>query len=319
MSSISARVLELLALLQNRRHWSGDELARRLEVSPRTLRRDVRSLQDLGYPITTTRGTGGGYHLAPGGTLPPLVLSEEQAAAVVLALTDAATGANPADPAAAVTALATIVQVLPTAIRRRIDSLQHLSTLPGPYGHAVAVDTQVLTTLSLAARDHEAVALEYTDAAGRVTQRTVQPHHIVSLHQRLYLVAFDLTPADWRTFRIDRVANPQRTGQRFAPRALPVADAAEYVRQGIESARHVYEVTATARCSAAAAQERLGQWGDASPLDQQSCTVRIQVRDLDWAAFALASLAVPFTIHSPQEAIDHAVTWGDRLSRAAPL
>ena len=319
MSSISARVLELLALLQNRRHWSGDELARRLEVSPRTLRRDVRSLQDLGYPITTSRGTGGGYHLSPGGTLPPLVLSEEQAAAVVLALKDAATGANPTDPAAAVTALAAIVQVLPTAIRRRIDSLQHVSTLPGPYGHAVAVDTQVLTTLSLAARDHEAVAFEYTDAAGRVTRRTVQPHHIVSLHQRLYLVAFDPAPADWRTFRIDRVANPQRTGQRFAPRALPVADAAEYVRQRIESAPHVYEVTATARCSAAAAQERLGQWGDASPLDPQNCTVRIRVRDLDWAAFALASLAVPFTIHSPQEAIDHAVTWGDRLSRAAPL
>ncbi|WP_344351100.1 helix-turn-helix transcriptional regulator, partial [Catellatospora coxensis] len=131
MSTISVRVLELLALLQNRRHWGGEELARRLEVSPRTLRRDVRSLQDLGYPITTVRGTGGGYQLAPGGSLPPLVLGEDEAATVVLALKDAATGAYPADPSAAVTALAKIVQVLPAKIRRRIDSLQHLATLPG--------------------------------------------------------------------------------------------------------------------------------------------------------------------------------------------
>lgn len=317
MSTISARVLELLALLQNRRHWGGEELARRLEVSPRTLRRDVRSLQDLGYPITTARGTGGGYQLAPGGSLPPLVLGEDEAAAVVLALKDAATGAHPADPSAAVTALAKIVQVLPAKIRRRVDSLRHLATLPGPFGRTAAVDTGVLTTLSLAARDHEAITLDYTDARGNRTHRTVQPHAIVSLHQRLYLVAFDLLASDWRTLRIDRAADPERTGTTFAARPLPAADAAEYVRQGIETARTVYEVTASAGCSADTAQERLGEWGAAIPIDAQNCTVRIPVSNLDWANFALAPLDVPFTIHSPDEAIEHAAAWGARLTRAA--
>ncbi|GAA1617298.1 MULTISPECIES: YafY family protein [Brevibacterium] len=317
MSTISVRVLELLALLQNRRHWGGEELARRLEVSPRTLRRDVRSLQDLGYPITTVRGTGGGYQLAPGGSLPPLVLGEDEAATVVLALKDAATGAYPADPSAAVTALAKIVQVLPAKIRRRIDSLQHLATLPGPFGHAAAVDTGVLTALALAARDHEVVALDYTDVSGNRTHRTVQPHVVVSLHQRLYLVAFDLMASDWRTLRIDRAADPERTGQTFAPRKLPTADAAEYVRQGIESARTVYEVTASAECSADAARERLGEWGAADPIDAENCIVRISVSNLDWANFALAALDVPFIVHSPEEAIDHAAAWGARLTRAA--
>jgi len=244
------------------------------------------------------------------------VLSEDEAAAVVLALKDAATSAHPADSAAAVGALAKIVQVLPAKIRLRVDSLQHLATLPGPFGATVAVDTSVLTTLSLAARDHEAVAMDYSDTSGRRTHRTVQPHHIVSLQQRLYLVAYDLTRSDWRTFRVDRAENLERTGKSFAPRALPVEDAAEYVRQSIENAQAVYEVTATARCTAEKAQEGLGEWGSAMPIDGQSCTVRIPVSDLDWATFALAALDAPFTIHSPQAAIDHAASWGARLTQA---
>lgn len=222
MSAISARVLELLTLLQSRRHWSGQELARRLEVSPRTLRRDVESLQDLGYPITTTRGTGGGYQLAPGGSLPPLVLNEDEAAAVVIALKEAATGTHPTEATAAVSALAKIVQVLPAKIRRRVDSLQRMATLPGPYGTPAAVDTTVLTTFALAARDHETVIFDYTDSKGASTSRRVQPHHVVSLNQRLYLIAHALDRADWRIFRIDRASNAQRTRQIFTPRPLPV-------------------------------------------------------------------------------------------------
>lgn len=317
MSAISARVLELLTLLQSRRHWSGQELARRLEVSPRTLRRDVESLQDLGYPITTTRGTGGGYQLAPGGSLPPLVLNEDEAAAVVIALKEAATGTHPTEATAAVSALAKIVQVLPAKIRRRVDSLQRMATLPGPYGTPATVDTTVLTTFALAARDHETVIFDYTDSKGASTSRRVQPHHVVSLDQRLYLIAHDLDRADWRIFRIDRASNAQRTRQIFTPRPLPVEDPAEYVRSRLYGAWTVYEVTATVEAPAEDVQEKLGGWGEATPVNEKSCAVRIPTSDLDWATFALAGLHVPFTIHGPEEAITHAAGWGSRLTAAA--
>lgn len=317
MSAISARVLELLTLLQSRRHWSGQELARRLEVSPRTLRRDVESLQDLGYPITTTRGTGGGYQLAPGGSLPPLVLNEDEAAAVVIALKEAATGTHPTEATAAVSALAKIVQVLPAKIRRRVDSLQRMATLPGPYGTPAAVDTTVLTTFTLAARDNETVIFDYTDSKGASTSRRVQPHHVVSLDQRLYLIAHDLDRADWRIFRIDRASNAQRARQIFTPRPLPVEDPAEYVRSRLYETWTVYEVTATVEAPAEDVQEKLGGWGEATPVNENSCAVRIPTSDLDWATFALAGLHAPFTIHGPEEAITHAAGWGSRLTAAA--
>lgn len=319
MSAISARVLELLTLLQSRRHWSGQELARRLEVSPRTLRRDVESLQDLGYPITTTRGTGGGYQLAPGGSLPPLVLNEDEAAAVVIALKDAATGSHPTEASAAVTALAKIVQVLPAKIRRRIDSLQRVATLPGPYGSPATVDTNVLTAFALAARDRETLTFDYTAAKGASTSRRVQPHHVVSLDQRLYLIAHDIDRADWRTFRIDRASNPQRTRQTFTPKPLPAEDPAEYVRSRLYEAWTIYEVTATVQAPAADVQEKLGGWGEATHISEESCAVRIPTSDLDWAIFALAALHAPFTIHEPAEAITHAAEWGSRLTAAGNL
>lgn len=314
MSTTSARVLELLTLLQNRRHWSGEELARRLEVSPRTLRRDVESLQNLGYPITTTRGIGGGYHLAPGGSLPPLVLSEDEAAAVVIALKEAATGSYATDSAAAVSALAKIVQVLPGAIRTRIDSLQRLVAVPGPFGTPAHVDTTVLTAFALAARDHEELTFDYTDAAGAQTHRQAEPHHVVSLNQRLYLVAYDLTRADWRSFRVDRASNPERSKRTFAPRALPMPDPVEFVRANIATARKVHTVTATVHLPASTAQKGLGEWGTATPIDAQTCTVRIPAGDLDWPIFALIALHAPFTIHSPEEALDHVAAWRDRLT-----
>lgn len=317
MSTISARVLELLALLQSRRHWSGEELARRLEVSPRTLRRDVKSLQDLGYPITTTRGTGGGYQLSPGASLPPLVLNEDEAAAVAIALKDAATGSHPTEATAAVSALAKIVQVLPSKIRRRIDSLQRVATLPGPYGSPAGVDTTVLTTFALAARDHETLSFDYTDSKGASTSRRVQPHHVVSLDQRLYLIAHDLDRADWRIFRIDRAGNPQRTRQAFTPKPLPVDGPAEYVRAKLCEAWTVHEVTATVEATMEDVLEKIGGWGEVTPITENSCAVRIPTGDLAWATFALAALHAPFTIHGPEEALTHAAEWGSRLTAAA--
>lgn len=245
------------------------------------------------------------------------MLNEDEAAAVVVALKEAATGSHPIESAAAVTALAKIVQVLPSKIRRRVDSLQRLATLPGPYGAPVTVDAAVLTTFALATRDHETLTFDYTDARGTETCRHVQPHHVVSLDQRLYLVAYDLVRGDWRSFRIDRAAKPERTGQTFSPRALPLADPAEYVRTHIKTAGKVYDVTATVEAPADEVQRSLGEWGTATPVDENSCAVHIPASDLDWAAFALAVLHAPFTVHGPEEAVAHIAAWGSRLTEAA--
>lgn len=214
--STSTRALELLGLLQSRRHWPGNELARRLQVSPRTLRRDVDNFQDLGYPISTTWGPGGGYQLSAGGSLPPLVLSEEEAAAIVLGLKEVASGIHPTSADAAVSAMAKIVQVLPARIRRRIDSLRSLASVPVTPQSAVITDVAALTTVALACRDHETLKFTYRAPRGQVTERMVQPQRTVSVDYRLYLIGWDLDRSDWRTFRIDRIEDPARNGKQFA-------------------------------------------------------------------------------------------------------
>lgn len=175
----------------------------------------------------------------------------------------------------------------------------------------------MLTAFALAARDRETLTFDYTDAKGASTSRRVHPHHVVSLDQRLYLIAHDLGRADWRVFRIDSASNPQRTRQTFTPKPLPVEDPAEYVRSRLYEAWTIWEVTATVQASAEDVQEKLGGWGEATPTNRNSCEVRIPTSDLDWATFALAALQAPFAIHGPEQAITHAEEWGRRLAAAA--
>lgn len=313
----STRVLELLGLLQTRRHWPGEELARRLDVSQRTLRRDVDGLQELGYPIVTTRGIGGGYQLGSGASLPPLVLSEDEAAATVLGLKEIATGIYPAPAEAAVSAMAKIVQVLPRRIRDRVASLRSVTTSPGgdPQSAPIA-DVTALTTVALACRDAETVAFTYRARDGAVTERTVQPHRIVSVDNRLYLLAWDLGRAAWRTFRIDRITEPRRTGQGFAHRRLPAGDPGEYVRAQIGSMPARYRVHATVDAPAERVGPEIAHYGVVEPLDDTSCEVYIAAESLDWAAFCLGALEAPLVIHGPPEAIAHIRSWGTRFAEA---
>lgn len=313
----SARVLELLGLLQTRRHWPGEELARRLGVSQRTLRRDVDGLQALGYPIVTSRGVGGGYQLGAGVSLPPLVLSEDEAAATVLGLKEIATGIYPASAEAAVSAMAKIVQVLPRRIRDRVGSLRSVTTSPGgdPL-MAPITDITALTTVALASRDAETVAFTYQGRDGAVTERTVQPHRIVSVDNRLYLLAWDLGRTAWRTFRIDRITDPRRTGQRFAHRRLPTDDPAEYVRAQLGSMPARYRVHATVEAPAEQIGPEIAHYGVVEALDETSCEVYIAAESLDWAAFCLGAIEAPFVIHGPPEAIAHIRSWGKRFADA---
>ncbi|MFI6818930.1 helix-turn-helix transcriptional regulator [Nonomuraea sp. NPDC050328] len=312
--STGTRALELLGLLQNRRHWPSHELARRLGVSQRTLRRDIDSLQELGYPITATRGTGGGYQLSPGASLPPLVLSEDEAAAIVMGLQEITSGPSPTSAEAALSAMAKIVQVLPVRIRRRIDSLRAVAVpARDPEARAGLTDIASLTTLALACRDADAVQFGYRTRAGETADRTVHPHHIVRVENRLYLIAWDLDRADWRTFRVDRLGEVSRTGTTFARRPLPADDPVEYVRGRIRAMPVRYSVRATVWAPVERVRAELAHYGTAEPIDDTSCRVEIATDTLDWATFCLGAIEAPVVIHGPPEAIAYMRAWGRRL------
>jgi predicted DNA-binding transcriptional regulator YafY len=241
MQKTSARLLSLLSLLQARRDWPGALLADRLEVSPRTVRRDVDRLRELGYPIVAFKGPDGGYRLDAGTELPPLLFDDEQAVALAIALQIAtATGAGIEEGAAR--ALTTVRQVMPARLRHRIDTLQVTAVERPAIRPNPRVDSGVIMTLSAAVHAREVLRFDHTpvsppeagaDAGDRdrtgPSSRRVQPHHLVTWGGRWYLVAWDLDREDWRTFRADRITPRTPTGPRFTPRELPGGDVAAFV------------------------------------------------------------------------------------------
>src|SRR5712691_12421317 len=233
MANTSSRTLRLLSLLQTHRFWPGDELADRLQISPRTLRRDIDRLRELGYPVDAQRGVDGGYQLAAGAVLPPLVLDDEEAVALAIGLRTAAQGAVVGIEEASVRALAKVVQVMPPRLRRRVDALRS-ATEQAVWAAGPTIDAGLLTAVAQACRDEERLRFSYTVQSGEQTARHVEPHRLVSLGRRWYLVAFDLTRQDWRSFRVDRLDSPRSTSMRFSPRELPASDAVAFVRRGIE-------------------------------------------------------------------------------------
>ena len=272
MANTSTRTLRLLSLLQARRYWPGAELAERLQVSARTLRRDIDRLRELGYPIQAQRGVEGGYQLAAGAALPPLVVDDEEAVALALGLQAAAQSAVEGIAESSVRALAKVVQVMPARLRRqgrgaeRDDGARELGeTRPGP-----ASIPGILTTIALACRDSERLRFSYTAADGQHTDRHVEPHRLVLLGRRWYLVGYDLTRQDWRSFRLDRLTAPRGTGSRFRPRELPAADAAAFVRSGIDSVLPCYDVEVLIEAPAAAVRERIGRWATVEDVDAQA-------------------------------------------------
>ncbi|MFF4392700.1 helix-turn-helix transcriptional regulator [Streptomyces sp. NPDC001552] len=237
MPKTSARLLSLLSLLQARRDWPSVLLAERLDVSPRTVRRDVDRLRELGYPIVAFKGPDGGYRLDAGTELPPLLFDDEQAVALAIALQIATTtGAGIEE--AAMRALTTVRQVMPARLRRRIDALQVTAVArPAPQPDP-QVESGALMTLSAAVHAREVLRFDYAPASPRgddgydpaaTPPRRVQPHHLVTWGGRWYLLAWDLDREDWRTFRADRITPRIPTGPRFTPRELPGGDVASFV------------------------------------------------------------------------------------------
>jgi predicted DNA-binding transcriptional regulator YafY len=320
MANTSSRTLRLLSLLQAHRYWPGEELARRLEVSERTLRRDVDRLRDLGYPVEAHRGVDGGYQLGAGAALPPLLLDGDEAVALAVGLLTSAHSAVSGVEESSVRALTKVVQVMPPALRRRVNALQAVTIPavwgPGSAGQTSSVDPAVLTAAAQACRDEERLRFSYTAQRGEQSHRNVEPLRLVSLGRRWYLVAFDLTREAWRTFRLDRIRDPLNTGHTFRPRALPAPDAATFVRSSMESLATTYAVEAIVHAPEARVRSVVGHWATLEPLDEQRTRLRMTVDSLDWPALALGAIRADFEILSPPELTAHLAEWSTRFSRA---
>lgn len=316
MASTGSRTLQLLSLLQTHRYWPGQELADRLSVSTRTLRRDVERLRELGYPVDAARGVAGGYQLAAGASLPPLVVDDDEAVAIAIGLRTAAQSGVSGVEEASIRALAKVVQVMPPRLRHRVDALR-VATLTSALRPGPVVDAVTLTTVAQACRDEERLSFDYVARDGASSHRTIEPHRLVSVGRRWYLVAYDLTRHDWRSFRLDRISGPTSTGARFRPRDLPADDAAEYVRTSLKGASEPFIVNATVAAPLDRVEEAIGRWAVASPDGDGRVRVQLTVESIEWALFGLAAIGAPFRIESPEEAVRMAAEWAGRFTSAA--
>jgi predicted DNA-binding transcriptional regulator YafY len=317
MSSTSSRTLQLLSLLQTHRYWPGKELARRLEVSVRTLRRDVDRLRELGYPVEGQRGVDGGYQLIAGAALPPLVLDDEEAVALSVGMQAAIQGGTVTGIAeSSARALTKLVQVMPSRLRRQVDALAAM-TVPAVWGNTgPSVDSVALTAVARACRDSERLEFAYTARTGDQSVRRVEPHRLVLLGHHWYLVAYDLDRYDWRSFRLDRLAEPRCTGVTFVARVLPAGDAAEFVRAGIDNLPTPQPIEAHVYAPAEVVRSRVGPWAAIEEIDDATCSLRMTSDSLDWPALALGSTGADFDVVAPPELVEHLRGWARRFTRA---
>jgi predicted DNA-binding transcriptional regulator YafY len=312
----SARLLRLLSLLQGRPSWSGADLAERLEVTERTLRRDVDRLRSLGYPVHSTSGTAGGYKLGAGAKLPPLLLDDDEAVAVALGLQMAAGGSLAGIGEASTRALGKLEQVLPARLRRRLVMLRSSIVRLADAGPTVKM--QDVSLLASACSERRELRFRYLDHGGASSSRTVQPHRIVHTGRRWYLVAWDPDRGDWRTFRIDRVDGCEPTGAHFTPRSAPDDDVGAYVTRGVASAAQKVRARVTLHAPFETMRARLpATSGQLEAIDADSCAFTTGASSLEMLAGWLATIGVDFDVREPPELLAHLRRAATRLSRAA--
>jgi predicted DNA-binding transcriptional regulator YafY len=314
MLETSARLLRLLSLLQARHDWTGADLAERLEVDVRTVRRDIDKLRTLGYPVHATPGVAG-YRLGAGAKLPPLLLDDDEAIAVAIGLRTAATGTVAGIEEASVRALTKLEQVLPSRLRHRV-TLMHSVTVTVP-ATGPTVEPGVLTAVAGACRDHQRLRFDYRSHDGRTSVRTAEPHRLVHTGRRWYLIAWDLERADWRTYRMDRLAPRIPTGPRFTPREAPDLDLAAYLSRGVTTAAYRYQARVTVHIAAEVAAERIPPTvGVIESVDRHTCILHTGSNSLDELTLYLGLFDLPFTVHEPPELIAHIRDLATRLTDA---
>lgn len=323
MLDTSVRLLRLLALLQVRRDWSGADLARRLGVTTRTVRNDIERLRILGYEVRSRTGVAGGYRLAAGSALPPLLLDDDEAVAVALGLRAAAAGSVTGIEETSLRALAKLEQTLPARLRHRLDALRQATVSVAGGGPTVSAET--LAAVAAACRDHEQLRFDYTGHDGSVSPRRVEPHRLVYTGRRWYLLAWDRDREDWRTFRADRIAAPADTtasipaaatgrgalghpprlpsGPRFTPREPP-EDAARHVMRGVASTAWAYPARVRLHASAEVIAEHdrvTPAAGLLTPVDEHSCILETGSGNLRDLVGYLTVLDVGFDVLDPPE------------------
>jgi predicted DNA-binding transcriptional regulator YafY len=271
MSDTTTRALSLLNLLQTHRHWPGSELAGRLGVTERTVRRDVERLRDLGYRIESSPGAAGGYRLEAGSAVPPLLLTDEEAVAMAIGLRVAASQRLVSGPETTITALAKLEQVLPAPLRRRVTALAE-AVQPTGLGAGAPVSSEVLGDLALACRDHERVRFTYTAASGEVTRRRVEPHALAPAERHWYLLCWDLDRDDWRTFRVDRLSTLEHTRALFDPRPLTPEQIDEFILVARSWVRQAVEADAVMELPHDTMRAIFGQWGQGATAEDATHT-----------------------------------------------
>jgi predicted DNA-binding transcriptional regulator YafY len=302
MPDARARLLSLLSLLQTPRLWPGSELAQRLGVSGRTVRRDVNRLRELGYPVHAEQGGLGGYRLTAGAAMPPLLLEDDEAVAVAIGLRTAAAQAVAGVDEAAVRATRKLLQVLPARLRRRVDTLAS-STVAHPFSLAAEpVDPDALVVAAATIANHERLRLRYRDEG-----RHVEPRALVTAGRRWYLLAFDLDRDDWRTFRLDRATDLAATGARATTRDVPGGDAAAFVASRTMQMAPTYPAAVVIHAPSAQVVDRLGGPPPGTLTDQADGTCRwLAPPDTgEWHALRLASIGLPFEVIGPAELATH--------------
>jgi predicted DNA-binding transcriptional regulator YafY len=320
MVQTSARLLALLSLLQIRREWTGQELADRLEVGPRTIRRDVEKLRSLGYPVEASPGVAGGYRLSAGGELPPLLLDDAEAVAVAVGLRTAASGSISGIEETSIRALAKLEQVLPGRLRRRVSALSDATSafaVDGP-----RIDADVLSTLAGACRDGLQLHFAYVAKDDKASRRNAEPCAVVYSGYRWYLVAFDLDRDDWRTFRIDRIRGRLRLGRRGRRRTVPGGDPAAYVKRQLRMARGSESAAAPGQIRlalpAADASRRIpNRCATVVPDGEHACIITTLG---SWSRSFLVWMALldaPIEVLGPPELAEAARTLVTRLEAAA--
>ncbi|SDU44086.1 helix-turn-helix transcriptional regulator [Jiangella alkaliphila] len=315
MVETSARLLKLLSLLQLRREWASADLAGRLGVAVRTVRRDVDRLRTLGYPVDSTPGVSGGYRLGSGAEMPPLLLDDEEAVAVAVGLRTAAGGSVTGIEETSVRALAKLEQVLPARLRHRVTALSS-ATVPVPVG-GPTVDSGVLTAIAATVRDHERLRFDYVGHDGGSSRREVEPHRLVNRGRRWYLVAWDVDRSDWRTFRVDRMTPKIPTGPRFAPRSDPGGDVADFVNRGLDLALWRYRASLRLHAPAEAVAAKLPVTITVEPESEHTCVIHTGADSYEMIAVYTAMLDVDFDVLDPPEFAGHLRRMAARYVRAA--
>lgn len=280
MTDPTSRTLALLNLLQTNRHWRGDELAERLGVHPRTVRRDIDRLRELGYRIESLPGALGGYRLEAGSAIPPLLLDDDEAVAIAVGLRVAASQRLVSGHETTVTALAKLEQVLSPPLRRRVNAIA-ATVQPAGITTGSPVSTALLGTLALACRDNERIRVTYTSASDQVTQRRLEPHTIAPADRHWYLLAWDLDRDDWRTFRVDRLSQPIATRSFFPPRPLTRAEVDKFILVARSWVRQSVEADVVMELPLDQMRAHFGQWGQGSTAEDDGHT-RWPVGGADW-------------------------------------